>query len=260
MAQSRFHARREVVCQPEILMVNVLRASCFARQGRLSADMGVCMKALSATAFVIGLALAGAAHANNIVLNETVDISTAESPNMPTFFGWRDFTSTGGAFSPDFSYQLSAGDSLDFTATFLPGQSLTLTNANTFWLFSYATDGQMSGVNGTGSLTLLDTAGNPLYTSNVKTDDEGSVHFGQSFNPADFPSIPNTVTIGGLHYVGTLNSYDDPTVTTRTYADPQVVFGLNSPSVPEPGVWAMMLIGFAGLGSMMRSRRRAVLA
>jgi hypothetical protein len=30
--------------------------------------------------------------------------------------------------------------------------------------------------------------------------------------------------------------------------------------VPEPGVWAMMLVGFGGIGSAMRSRRRRVAA
>jgi hypothetical protein len=218
------------------------------------------MKLLAAAAVAVGLAFAQGALANTVVLNETVDISQPENPSSPTFFGWRDFTDTtpGGAFSPDFSYTLTAGDSLDFTAMFAHGETLTLKNPNLFWLFSYATDGQVSDVNGTGSLELLDAAGNPIYTSNVKTDDEGSVHFGQFFSPSDFTSLPSSVTIGGLHYVGTLNFYDDPTVTTRTYADPQVIFGVSA--TPEPASWALMLIGFGGLGAALRSSRQRAAA
>jgi len=30
-------------------------------------------------------------------------------------------------------------------------------------------------------------------------------------------------------------------------------------SVPEPATWAMMLLGFAGIGAVMRARRKPVL-
>jgi len=30
--------------------------------------------------------------------------------------------------------------------------------------------------------------------------------------------------------------------------------------VPEPGTWALMLVGFAGIGMSLRRRRRTVLA
>lgn len=213
------------------------------------------MNGFVASAFAIALALAGSTSATTVVLNENVDLTVAKSPNMPTFFGWRDFTTTGGAFSPTFSYTLAAGDSLDFTARFLSGQSLTLVNPNTFWLASFSTSGEVSGVNGTGMLTLLDTLGNPLFTSNLKTDDEGVVHFGQFFSPSDFAGLPSTVTIGGLHYVGTLNFYDNTAVTVRTYADPFIVFGVNAPSVPEPAAWVLMIAGFGITGLALRRRR-----
>jgi hypothetical protein len=213
-------------------------------------------------AVLVGMALAGHAQAANVTVNETIDLGASLSPSGgSSWFGWRDFTTTTGrAFSPEFSYQLAAGDTLDFKALFAPGQTLTLTNPSSFWLFSYATDGQGTDVNGTGSLTLLSSTGAPLFTSSVVTDTEGSVHFGQYFSAGSFTSLPNTLTIGGLEYDGTLNYYVDPSVTVRTYADPQVVFsagGYSVSGVPEPSTWVMMLLGFGavGLGGYRRASK-----
>lgn len=47
-------------------------------------------------------------------------------------------------------------------------------------------------------------------------------------------------------------------MTTRTYADPQVIFGLSA--TPEPASWALMLIGFGGLGAALRSSRQKAAA
>jgi hypothetical protein len=36
--------------------------------------------------------------------------------------------------------------------------------------------------------------------------------------------------------------------------------GVSLTAVPEPATWAMMLIGFGGLGAMIRRRNRAAMA
>jgi hypothetical protein len=208
------------------------------------------LKGVFTGVMALGLA-AGAAHAANVTVNETIDLSTAQNPGPGAgWFGWRDFASSGGSFSPDFSYDLSAGDTLDFTTMFKTGQTLTLTNPSMFWLFSYAASGA-TDVNGTGTISLLSSTGAVLLTSNVLSDTEGSAHFGQYFYASNFASLPSTITIGGLEYQGTLNSYVDPTITVRTYNDPQVIFSADSyvlNGVPEPSTWAMLLLGFGGLG------------
>ena len=140
-------------------------------------------------------------------------------------------------FTPPFSVDLSAGDTFDFTINFLPGQLLTINNPVTIWAFSYADSS--TDVIGTGSLSLLGSTGAALYTSNTKTDTEGSVHFGQYFSASDFPGLPASVTFAGLHYIGTVDSYVDPNVTVRTYNDPAFYFTADSftttgVGVPEP--------------------------
>jgi hypothetical protein len=165
-------------------------------------------------------------------------------------------------FSPPFSVQLSAGDTFDYTINFLPGQQLTINNPTLLWAFSYADSS--TDVNGTGSLSLLDSTGAAIYTSNMKTDTEGSAHFGQFFSNTEFPSLPASVTFSGLHYVGTVNYYVDPTITVRTYNDPAFYFSAASfttTAVPEPttmvaGALLLLPFGFSAVRNL-RNRKQA---
>jgi hypothetical protein len=159
---------------------------------------------------------------------------------------------TGGVqgtppFSPAYSVELAPGDVFDFTIDFGGGQ-LTINDMNAIWAFSYADI--VSEATGTGSLALLDSVGNPLFTSTTKTDTEGDVHFGQYFTVADFPSLPATVTFGGLRYVGTLDAYVDPDVHVRTYATPALYFVADSyivRPVPDAGS-SLLLLGMSLAG------------
>jgi hypothetical protein len=216
-----------------------------------------------------GLAVSGAASASTVTLNETLDISQPQN-NGSSFGGWNGYTSDGGAFSGSASFDLSAGDSVDMTAMFKPGQSLTLVNPSQLWMFNFVTAGDASDVMSTGSLELLDSTGAVLWESNEKTDQEGEAHFGQFFSPGDFASLPSTITFAGLRYVGTLDAYvQDPgnpdettVVTTRTYGDPEFAFNADSATisgvVPEPAAWALMILGFGGAGAALRRRRQPV--
>lgn len=86
----------------------------------------------------------------------------------------------------------------------------------------------------------------------------------------------------GQFSIGSFNHFDFTGVLLGDYSfDPTGVAGLVTPSifqtvsslpvngdgnfvvgiaVPEPGIWALMLVGFGGLGAVMRSRRRTVVA
>lgn len=173
--------------------------------------------------------------------------------------------STGGVqesppFTPPFSVQLAEGDTFDYTISFLPGQQLTINNLSFIWAFSYAVES--SDVTGTGSLSLLDSTGSALYTSNVKTDTEGAAHFGQQFSNSDFTSLPASVTFSGLRYVGTVDDYLEPGVTVRTYNDPAFYFNADGYSaVPEPttmvaGALLLLPFGLQGIRHL-RNRKQA---
>ena len=213
------------------------------------------MKTMTIASLFAGLALAGAANASNVVLNETLDLTTAQQ-NYGFTAGWRGFSS----FSPPFGFDLAAGDSLDFTIDFKGGQTLTLNNPTFFWAFSYTNDAS-SSVNGTGTLSFLDASGAAFLTSNLKTDNEAAVHFGQNYGSSDFGALPANLTFYGLRYSGVLNSYSNPSVTSRHYADPQVLFNAGSAvvsgGVPEPATWALMISGFGLVGASMRRRKVA---
>ncbi|MBX3486246.1 PEP-CTERM sorting domain-containing protein [Phenylobacterium sp.] len=215
---------------------------------------------LAGAVAALGLLAAGApAQAATVVLELTLDLATPQDAGCCFTAGWRGF----GSFSPESSFSLEAGDTLDYTIRFGAGQTLTLIDPTFFWAFWYGD--ASSDVNATGSLELLDADGAVLFATTAKTDDEGSAHFGQQFSDGDFGGLPSSVTFAGLRYVGTLNSYAEPDVTTRLYYDPQVLFSAGEAqvgvgTVPEPAAWALMVVGFAGLGAGLRRRRRTAAA
>ena len=113
------------------------------------------------------------------------------------------------------------------------------------------------GVDGTGSVTLsLDTA---AFL--------GDRIFFNGFDPGFFDNVGDTsLTYGGsasfLHLPSGCPTGDD------AYEEAEDGCGWVSytltydytPAVPEPGTWAMMLIGFAGVGMALRRSRRLALA
>jgi hypothetical protein len=204
--------------------------------------------------FGLAAALAGPATAATFTAVTTLDLSLAS-------FAPSGFTGVQGAAFTPISGTLAAGDTFDYTIDFKGSQTLTLFNPSTLWAFSYSGLPE-SDVTGTGTLSFLDSSGNAFLTSSVKTSTEASIHFGQIFNSADFAGgLPATLTFYGIRYVGTLDSYGDPNVTSRTYDSPAFYFGADrnaiAVGVPEPASWALMIAGFGLTGAAMRRRRNA---
>jgi len=221
------------------------------------------MKAIYGYAVAACLGLSSPLGAATVTISETLDLS---KPSYSGPFGtqvitlWQGLPDVFGPFSPDMSpFTLQIGDTLDFTVTFLPGQKLAMQNPSYIQLYSFSTDGLNVGFHETISMTLLKPNGSPLITSTTISADNCCGHFGYQFEGWNFPNLPSTMTIGGLHYVGTLDSLDDPTMTSRSYKEPflAIIYSPVTAPVPEPATWTSLTMGFAILGLTMRRRGRA---
>jgi PEP-CTERM motif len=200
---------------------------------------------LGVAALLAGVALSGAAQANTVFgsIYKVSDAIAGDAipANVPA--GPADYT---------------------FTA---PSTPLSLHSDGLYTVGEFITSGGGTLLTGNGSDTLLDTLFNITGSVSVTT--------GQTFTVGHDDGL--TLVIGGL----TVINVPGPTAfvnTTVTYTGPtgnlpfQLVYGecCGSPadlqislplsSVPEPSTWAMMVVGFGGLGfaAFRRSRKANV--
>lgn len=146
--------------------------------------------------------------------------------------------------------------------------------ASQFFNFSYSGP----GVSGSGVLTTSD-AGSPFTVTGITGTANGEAITGLStYASADnlifYPTPPNVDFSGvsfstasrdwGIGWTGTaygiVNSIDNPDGACCGISP--IDFSLSQASgTPEPGAWALMLLGFGAMGaSLRRSRRTAAVA
>jgi hypothetical protein len=111
----------------------------------------------------------------------------------------------------------------------------------------------------TAGESLVATVDGFAFTINSASFDQWHINLQNgSFNNLGLTSVAigahvaYLATSGGAQYrIGQTNGPDFVTSATFTIGAPSVVT-----AVPEPSTWAMMILGFAGIGAMTYRRRR----
>jgi hypothetical protein len=213
----------------------------------------------------LSFAAASAASAGVIVLNfaglgyqESVDNyynggtggnGSGPGPNYGISFTSNGIACPGAPASPACNSAMIPGGPGAQLLFFLSGPAATMNVAAGFttgFAFDY------SAVNNPGVINVwsgLNDTGTLLATLALPTTPNGAGIpgcFGTNF----CPYVPIDVA-----FAGTAMSVDFGG-TENQIAFANVTLGSTTPGVPEPASWALMLVGFGGLGMALRSRRR----
>lgn len=135
------------------------------------------------------------------------------------------------------------GQGFDLDATLLSGTS------------NYTLQGKSNPTGKTAAISLTgnDTDSDTLTSGLAAFIGSGAVDFTFS-RAANFSVNPNSVTLSALASI-----WGDATLTYN-YTAPIPAPALPAGGVPEPGVWALMILGFGGVGVALRRGRREGIA
>jgi len=157
--------------------------------------------------------------------------------------------------------------------------------------------GQVHAITAGGAVsTLMDASHNPIFVQTGETLSVVPLDFGQSGNPlegfyvADYPfdvqkagvvsqftpylghailtsEFGSNSTIWDLSYNGDVaNTFNLTSIGALPFQSEDGIFVTaqrivdTNPGVPEPSIWAMMILGFGAVGSLLRKRRIAAAA
>ena len=197
---------------------------------------------LAATAATLALATAGAANATQYLLQYSDPVSAFGTGN----FGTVDVT--GDSNDLHFVINVAPGMIVDTGSHFavamnLSGSGFTYVGPNAFTLA------------GPGSISNSPFSGFNLGLNCVSCGNGASNPFGSS--------LTFDITGTGLGVLAANNYNGNPinfaVDVVRSGGVTGVIGGGLGGAVPEPSAWALMILGFGGVGAAIRSRRRATL-
>lgn len=155
--------------------------------------------------------------------------------------------------------------------TFLGGCTDTYTTPNAIACNGYYTSNVLSaadvslqqsalqsiGYTGTVNWSALVSGGNVLSNLNgTATLNFGQMLSGITYIGAHFGAGSPLGNVSVFWKFDFLTPTDHITLSTGTGSSDAVLYSTGNSGVPEPATWAMMLVGFAGVGFAIRRKRR----
>ena len=174
------------------------------------------------------------------------------------------------------AYTMDSVGSLSDSSSFTLGFDFSLSGSKTLNALGYTT----VGLTADQSVGLWDSVGNLLISTTVTPGDLQQGFFRWA-NVSPLVLGPGTYTLGGTYDGGTFASYannvvyqsgytwlsdrqtfgtglNQPTSTSGVYGAqgiPQVNLSFDGAVVPEPGIWALLILGFGLTGAAMRRKQ-----
>ena len=200
-----------------------------------------------------------------LALASTIALAAASAANAAVTIGAGSTISvTGNVIANPTNQDISQATSLDFT--------------NSLYTPSLGVAGPVSSYSGTGSFAgdiclgscgtiqdILSLAVGPQSIPNFFLLSGGTGPASISFSLDGISSIVRTPGFLDVTATGTLSAtgFDSTPGLFRFSTQGGgnlVTFSATTTAVPEPATWALMLLGFGGIGMAMRRRRRPALA
>jgi hypothetical protein len=186
---------------------------------------------------------------NNLWPEATYDVTTNPNADHPSFSAFADHTP-----SPDGGMMMvingsSTPDAIIWSEGTIGGGAPLLGGANSDYTFSFWL----------ASVYPASPANLQLWINGAQVEGATFAALGGADNLGLWQHFSYTGVTGatGLQSISLTNRNLEPDGNDFALDD----MSLNGTAVPEPGVWALMLVGFGGMGSVLRaSRRRMVLA
>lgn len=174
-------------------------------------------------------------------------------------------------FPTGVTYTLTATNSVTMTAQSVNIPYVQDMYAGNVPTFSAATFTALHNASGSGPTTLSFNSFTPDAAATGGQDYLYIYDFTSGMTVANFHNLPasttsvtlspGTFTVGDHYFTelifdNYLNGFDG-SVPTTSRSDLRTFFDFTAMGVPEPSAWALMLLGFGGMGLVVRSRPRA---
>lgn len=212
-----------------------------------------------------GAAALVAATGANAATNFTVGSAYSNAPTGTVSVGWNEYD---GSMGPQTISGTFNGSLINATAFCI--ELTQNSSSGSFEVVSLSS--YLSGLNKSGSYNsiakLLSTYGDINTKTNdvalqlaiweLRYDNGYSVNSG-TFEVEDMSSGQSTYTNTANYQLANLGTIDSSLQfwVAKSSNKQDLLFVTQTPAVPEPATWAMMIIGFAAIGRSMRARRNS---